>query len=101
MKKEEVIRKLQENKEKIKSFGVKKIGIFGSVVRDEASKNSDIDILVEFYKEAKISLLDFVELENTLSDLLGKKVDLVEKSSLRKKISQHILKEVEYLWEER
>lgn len=46
---------------------------------------------------AKISLLDFVELENFLSDLLGMKVDLVEKSALKPRIGKHILKEVVFL----
>ncbi|HEX67802.1 MAG TPA: nucleotidyltransferase, partial [bacterium] len=50
MKKSEVINILRENKEKLKRFGVKKIGVFGSVARDEATEKSDIDIVVEFEK---------------------------------------------------
>jgi len=53
---------------------------------------------VEFEHDAKISLLDFVELENYLSDLLGVKVDLVEKSALKPRIGKRILSEVVYLW---
>ena len=53
-------------------YGVKEIGIFGSYLRGEARKESDLDVLVEFKPEVKISLLEFVELENYLSDLLGK-----------------------------
>ncbi len=48
MDKEEVIRLIKENYGEIKKFGVKRIGIFGSVVRGEAGEDSDIDILVEF-----------------------------------------------------
>lgn len=76
---------------------IKEIGIFGSYIRDEQRKTSDVDILVEFLPEAKISLLDFVRIENYLSDLLGVKVDLVEKSALKPRIGKHILSKVSYL----
>lgn len=52
---------------------------------------------MEFEHDAKISLLDFVELENYLSDLLGVKVDLVEKSALKPGIGKRILDEVVYV----
>jgi len=50
---------------------IKEFGIFGSYLRGEAKEESDLDILVEFEHDAKIGLLEFVELENYLSDLLG------------------------------
>ena len=78
-------------------FGVKSIGIFGSVVRGESGEDSDIDILVEFEDNAEVSLLDFVRLEMFLSDLLGMDVDLVDKSALKPRIGKHILREVVYL----
>ncbi len=78
-------------------YGIKEIGVFGSFVRGEQKESSDLDILVEFAPDARISLLDFVELENYLSDLLGVKVDLVEKSALKPRIGKYILKEVVYL----
>ncbi len=80
-----------------KKYKIKEIGIFGSWVRGEQKKRSDIDILVEFEKNSGISLLDFIEIEIYLSRKLGRKVDLVEKSSLKPYIGQHILKEVVYL----
>jgi len=67
---------------------IKEFGIFGSYLRGEAKEESDLDILVEFEHDAKIGLLDFVELENYLSDLLGVKVDLVEKFALKLRISK-------------
>jgi predicted nucleotidyltransferase len=48
-------------------YGVKEIGIFGSYVRGEQKGNSDVDVLVDFTES--ISLLDFIHLENELSDL--------------------------------
>ena len=50
MRKNEILRVLRENKRKIKKFGVKRIGIFGSFVRDKAGGKSDIDVVVEFEK---------------------------------------------------
>ncbi len=98
MRVEEVIKKLEGLKPILQEkYKVSKIGIFGSVVRGEAKEESDIDILVEFKYDAKISLLEFVELENFLSELLGIKVDLVEKSVLKPRIGKHILREVIYV----
>ena len=87
----------EHGKELKEKYGVKEIGIFGSYLRGEAREESDLDILVEFEHDAKISLLDFVELENYLSDLLGVKVDLVEKSALKPGIGKRILDEVVYV----
>ena len=86
---------LKEHKEELKEkYGVKEIGIFGSYVRGEYKEKSDLDILVEFEEDAKIGLLRFVNMENRLSELIGVKVDLVEKSALKPRIGRHILKEV-------
>ena len=95
----EAIKKiLKAHKEELKEkYGVKEIGIFGSYVRGEQKRVSDIDILIDFEPNAKISLLDFVEIEIYLSNLLGVKVDLVEKSVLKPRIGKCILKEVVYL----
>ncbi|HID90786.1 TPA: nucleotidyltransferase [Candidatus Bathyarchaeota archaeon] len=76
------------------NFKVKSIGIFGSYVRGEERKGSDLDILVEFEGSAELSLLDFVRLENFLSNALGVKVDLVEKNTLKPRIGKRILEEV-------
>jgi predicted nucleotidyltransferase len=83
-------------KELNKRYGIKSNGIFGSFVRNETNEESDLDILVEFEPDANIGLLKFVEIENYLSDLLGVKVDLVEKSALKPRVGKRILKEVIY-----
>jgi uncharacterized protein len=72
-------------------YSVGTMEVFGSYVRLEQKKDSDLDILVTF-KEVP-SLLTFIALENYLSDLLGVKVDLVMKDSLKPKIGQQILRE--------
>ena len=86
---------LREHKDEFfRKYGVEEIGIFGSRVRGEQRKDSDIDILVEFSPSARISLLEFIQLELYLSELLGGKVDLVEKKALKPRIGKHILAEV-------
>jgi predicted nucleotidyltransferase len=97
MKNIEEIKKIL-NKNKIqfqKSFKVKEIGIFGSYTKDEQTKKSDLDILVEF--ESPIDFFDYMELEEYLTDLLGIKVDLVMKKALKPNIGRNILKEVIYV----
>ncbi len=74
-------------------YHVKSLGLFGSYVRGEADKHSDLDVLVEFEKAP--SFFKFIELEEHLSELLNVKVDLVMKSALRPAIGQRILQEVE------
>ena len=87
---------VKENKTVLtKQFKVKEIGIFGSVVRGEDKETSDVDILVEF--EEPIGLFKFLELEEYLSDLIGRKVDLVSKKALKPRIGKHILREVAFL----
>jgi len=72
-------------------FGVKRIAIFGSTARGDNTAKSDIDIIVEFNKP--IGLFAFVELENQLSKLLGRKVDLTTKKALKPSIKKTVLKE--------
>ena len=72
-------------------YDVERLEVFGSYVRDEQKKDSDIDLLITFKRAP--SLLTFIAIENYLSDLLGVKVDLVMKDSLKPKIGEHILRE--------
>ena len=77
----------------LKKYGIKRAGIFGSYVRGEQKKGSDIDILIEIPKNFKFSLLDFVGLKLELEDVLGKKVDLVEYVTIKPRIRDTILNE--------
>ena len=72
-------------------YNVATLEVFGSYVRHEQRKGSDLDILVTFSKPP--SLFKFVRLENHLSDTLGVKVDLVMKDSLKPAIGKNILRE--------
>lgn len=72
-------------------YGVKNLELFGSYIHEEQKESSDLDILVEFSKT--IDLFAYIELENYLSDILGIKVDLVIKDTLKPRIRESILKE--------
>ena len=72
-------------------YSVEKLEVFGSYVRAEQKKDSDLDVLVTFKRAP--SLLTFIAIENYLSDLLGVKVDLVMKDSLKPRIGKNILRE--------
>ena len=74
-------------------FSVATLEVFGSYVRHEEKTNSDLDILVTFDKAP--SILKFMRLENHLSEVLGVKVDLVLKDSLKPAIGERILREAE------
>ncbi|AEN72493.1 DNA polymerase beta domain protein region [Rhodothermus marinus SG0.5JP17-172] len=73
-------------------FGVVSLALFGSYVRGQAGAESDLDVLVEL-DDRPFSLLQFVELEQWLSDRLGVRVDLVEKSALKEDLKSFILRE--------
>lgn len=93
MKKKEIMKKIGKEKIKLKEYSVKKIGLFGSFVKNKQNKKSDVDILVTFNK------IDFNNYMNTLfllEKLFKRKVDLVIEEDLREELS-HVKKEVEYV----
>ena len=91
----EIKRILEAQKEHLAAeYGVTIVGVFGSYVRGEQHHDSDVDILVELERPPRTSLIGLVELEHTLSDVLGTKVDLAIKKNLRKRIGERILSEV-------
>lgn len=74
-------------------YGVHSLELFGSYVRGEAGAQSDLDLLVTF--EAAPTLFQFIALEEYLSEVLGVKVDLVMKDSLKPRLRDLILAEAE------
>ena len=95
--KSEIINFLKNNREAINSYGVRKIGLFGSYVRNRQSEKSDIDILVEFEPRNIPGLIMLSEMERYLQRLRRKKVDVVIKSGIRPELKKGILKEVVYI----
>jgi hypothetical protein len=73
---------------------IRRLALFGSILRDDFQPQSDIDVLVEFEPDAQVGLRFFV-LQDELSSLLGRKVDLNTVGFLGKEIRDHVLSEAE------
>lgn len=90
---DEITKILKEHKKEIcEKYKVKEIGIFGSFVRGDQRKSSDVDILVEF--EETPDVFDLIDLEDYLQELLKREVDVVRKRVIRPELRGVILKEV-------
>jgi predicted nucleotidyltransferase len=93
MTKSEIKQRLHANWEVLKKHKVRFVALFGSHVRNEQKEASDVDLLVDFCEGA--TLFDFIELEEELSHLLGKRVNVVSRRGLNKYIGPYILGEAE------
>jgi len=91
MRRDELIRRLQAQRPLLKKYRVKRLRVFGSVARDEATDQSDVDLIVDY--EVKPDLIGFIALMQDLSDALGVKVDLATPESLRPELKDDILAE--------
>ena len=87
---------IQEYRDQIRAFGVKRLGLFGSFVRSQQNDESDVDVLVEFDPDKK-SFDAFMHLAFFLEELLGRRVELVTPESLSPYIGPRIMQEVEYV----
>ena len=92
--KQETLQTLRRNGRRITSFGIKRLGLFGSIVRGEQEHDSDVDLLVEF-EEGKKSFDNFMNLAFFLEEILNRKVELVTTDALSPYIGRYILEEVE------
>ena len=89
----QIIQKLKRRKGRlVREYDISEIGLFGSFVRGEQTKKSDLDILVEFKKAP--DLFKFLELEEDLENYLKIKVDLVRKKAIREELRKNILNEL-------
>lgn len=90
------VRVLQQHRGELATrYNVESLAVFGSYVRGEHDKASDLDLLVEFHEAP--SFFEFIRLEHYLGELLGVKVDLVMKNALKPAIGRHILQEIQPL----
>jgi len=94
--KKDIISVIRENKDKIGSFGIKRLGIFGSFVREQQRTESDVDLLAEFEKESK-TFDNFIHACFFLEDVLERPVELVTAESLSPYIKPYIMEEIEYV----
>lgn len=94
--KKDVVSIIRRHQEKIKAFGVKKLGLFGSFIRNEQNIESDIDLLVEF-EEGQKTFDNFMQLSFLLEELLSWPVELVTVESVSPYLRPYITQEVEYV----
>ncbi len=94
--KEQVVSLIEAHQSQIRKLGIRKLGLFGSFVRQQQNSNSDIDILVEFESEQK-TFDNFMQTASLLEELFGRRVELVTPEALSPYIGPHILREVEYV----
>ena len=94
--KEQIVTLLHEHHHHIRAFGVRRLGLFGSFVREQQRSESDVDILVEFEPGAK-TFDAFMQLAFFLEALFGRRVELVTPESLSPYIGPHILHEMTYV----
>lgn len=92
---ENIIESIQNNLETIQAFKLKSLAIFGSVARNEATENSDIDILIDFVDKATFD--NYMDLKFFLEELFDRSVDLVTQKSLKSAIRQQVLDEAVYV----
>ena len=89
--KEQILKKIRDHKDKIKSFGVKRLGLFGSFANNTATDKSDLDFIVEFEEktfDAYMGLKDYLE------ELFQRPVDLVLPNTIKPRLRSQILGEV-------
>ncbi len=89
---DQAIQRLQRIEADIRRLGVRRLALFGSVVRDEARPDSDVDVLVEFVPSEK-SFDRFMALADLLEEALARPVELVTTEALSPYIGPHILAE--------
>jgi len=94
--KKDILALIQANQDQIKIFGVRKLGLFGSFIRDQQHGESDIDLLVEFEPNQK-TFDNFIQLSFLLEDILERPVELVTVESLSPYLAPYITQEVEYV----
>lgn len=92
VRRDEIVRHLRDHADELRRLGVSSLSLFGSVARDEARPDSDVDLLVAF--EGPVTSDAFFDAKFFLEDLLGKRIDLVTENALRERVREQIQPEL-------
>ena len=79
-------------------YQVRELSIFGSALRDDFDRESDIDLLVDFMPEAQIGYLTLLRMQREFSTILNRRVDLVPKEGLKPKIRNEIISQAQVIY---
>ncbi len=97
-----MLRELPASQTELKTFcqrhHIRQLSLFGSYLRDDFGSESDIDVLVEFENDVQIGFLALARIQRELSELLGRKVDVVPIVGLKSTIRDDVLKESEVVY---
>jgi predicted nucleotidyltransferase len=91
VRREEALRRLAEHRDELAAMGAGSLSLFGSVARDEAGPDSDVDVLIEF--DRPLDLFDLGRIQIRLEEILGQRVDLVMPEALRPRLRASVLDE--------
>ena len=80
-------------------YGICKLSLFGSILHGDFSSNSDVDLLVEYFPEQRVTFLDMVQQETELTALIGRKVDLRTPMELSRHFRKAVLAEAQVIYE--
>lgn len=90
---------LEEIRALCESYPIQKLSLFGSALRGEMHAESDVDLLVEYEPEAKVTYLDMAEQEMALTDLIGRRVELRTPAELSRYFRQKVVETAQIIYE--
>lgn len=93
---DEILERLRADKATLDAFGIRSVAVFGSCARGDSRIDSDVDLLIHYRPEARPDLFDFIDLQDHLQALLGRRVDLVTPDALSGPLRTRVLAEAVY-----
>jgi len=93
--KEKIFDIIRQHRKELRKYGVKRVGLFGSFVRGEQNKSSDIDIIIEF-EEGRKNFDNFINTVFLFEKLFGREVDILTPESINRHLKPYILREAIY-----
>ena len=82
-----------------RKHGIRKFSLFGSVLRDDFGPDSDVDVVVEFRPDVRFGLFELVDMEDELSQIVGRKTDIHEFQALRPWMQKEVAGSLELIYE--
>lgn len=92
MQQQEVLSIVKAHQQQLQDLGVKSLDLFGSVARNQARQDSDVDFLVEFYKP--VGLFGLFQVQHYLESVLGRSVDIGTLNALREHLREPVLRDI-------